>query len=93
MGKGKLCLQRLQFPRDRGLRTLLIDMGKRGERLRPCLKCGVEIRFVPWEERRATEKKNIWHWVEESGEHHKCRRTALEVGAEAQMHIDSILEG
>jgi hypothetical protein len=53
----------------------------------------VQIRFVPWEERIKAERKNIWHWTNEDGAHHYCRTQAKQINDEAQMHIDSILEG
>lgn len=62
-------------------------MSKRGNRLRPCVRCRQLTRFVPWPERIAAEKKNIWHWVNEDGSHHYCGTVSPE-----KLHLRSIME-
>ena len=44
-----------------------------GERVRPCWKCRVPVKFIksPWVTRYGL-KKNDWHWVNEDNSHHKC---------------------
>jgi len=78
-------------------------MGKRGNRLRPCVNCKAMVRFVPWKEKQAAEKKNIWHWVNENGSHHTCgerkektpRRdwATLKLNDEANERLAFLLEG
>ena len=67
-------------------------MGKRGNKLRPCVRCAQVVKFVPWEERRYAERRNIWHWVNENGEHHRCSETQNALDEQAKEHIRAIAE-
>ena len=68
-------------------------MGKKGEKLRPCPRCSMNIRFVRWIERAEAEKKNIWHWVNENGAHHYCGSRFAAADEVNKQHIRSIQEG
>ena len=47
-------------------------MGKRGQRLRPCDKCGAEVNFVLWEDATKERNRRIFHWANVDGSHHVC---------------------
>lgn len=48
-------------------------MGKRGEVLRPCYKCGCTVNFVFWPYMSEIKKKKIYHWQNQDGTHHRCQ--------------------
>jgi hypothetical protein len=48
-------------------------MTKRGERLRPCPRCGTKIRFTWWSTMAIMRRTRVWHWVNEDGTHHRCK--------------------
>lgn len=64
---------------------------RKGEILRPCLNCGVIIRFEVWEDETIRRGKKTWHWAEERGEHHYCRTDELR--PEQREHLKDILTG
>lgn len=41
---------------------------------RPCVRCGVMVRFMPW-------GPDKWHWEHEAGTHHICGPGAQKRGA------------
>lgn len=47
-------------------------VGKRGQALRPCPRCGAPVKFVWWQEEAARRHAKVWHWVTEGGTHHLC---------------------
>lgn len=66
-------------------------MGKRGNKLRPCIRCGDMVNFVLWRQRSAIMKKRIFHWANEDGSHHTC--SIKESSNKEMYHIRSIING
>lgn len=54
-------------------------MASRGDRLRICPQCGrATVRYVVWTEESARRGgARVWHWEEEDGAHHACRKSRL----------------
>jgi hypothetical protein len=56
---------------------------RRGERLRPCVRCAAQVKFVCGMWTAHGRMKRGWHWENEDGSHHRCgdftsRRGALD---------------
>ncbi len=45
---------------------------KKGERIRPCTRCQIPIKFIHGTWSAAGNLKTGWHWVNDDGAHHRC---------------------
>ena len=45
---------------------------RRGEKLRPCVRCGQTVNFIRGKWVHFGKKKQGWHWANEDGSHHRC---------------------
>ena len=45
---------------------------RRGERIRPCARCEVSVKFIKGAWRVNNQRRRGWHWVNEDGSHHRC---------------------
>ncbi len=45
---------------------------RKGERVRPCPRCERPIKFIKGAWNAYGQRRRGWHWVNESGGHHRC---------------------
>ena len=45
---------------------------RKGERIRPCPRCFVPIRYANSTWTAFAQRRKGWHWVNEDGSHHRC---------------------
>ncbi len=45
---------------------------RRGERVRPCRRCGRPIKYANSTWTAFGQRRRGWHWVNEGGSHHRC---------------------
>ena len=49
------------------------EMKKRkGERIRPCVRCEMPVKFINSGWSAYNKHRKGWHWVNEDGAHHRC---------------------
>ncbi len=44
----------------------------KGERIRPCVRCEVPVKFVKGKWTAYAQRRHGWHWENEDGTHHRC---------------------